>query len=500
MISSLNNQKTILVCLFLTIHFSLSAQHLGKIELQNLSIITDTPIMPVNENDDILIEGSYYLDKEFDKIIIGNKRQGQTFIYDAKQQIIKAGMSFYLYRNGRLNISYKAQREMPDGESVEKFIVTLMNDNSKVHTKTKYIYNNQNQIEQKEIYEDSGLIGTCKYEYDALGRIIHVDHVMRDVYRRTVPVEDIMYEYNANNDIVLKYDKPTFIELDGKKGTFSDGYKYIYTNELPKEMSLVTKSSIKVTITTKGESMTVSYSSAKHKELVVGSALAADLSRGQIKMTIATNPNPTWEVGKTTYYEYDFNPQGNWIMRKSFQKNKDGNIQLIEANYREFRNRAYILQEKERKKQEKLIQEQKEREAAESQMIEAMKQQQVINLAARINANNQAIQRLYTNEDVVVYGFNVGGGVKKPQLYSAYQSVMLFYENYINNIITDKSYIITNMENIEQRMNTILRMQENMAGIFFTSKTKAIEKELKNKTEILSKLEFLSNEALGLVK
>jgi len=318
-------KKHILI-LFLT--FSISfyySQNTTDFDLANLALITNTPPMKSkNKKFNVLVGGQIKVEKNFDEYQYKKISAGDFFVYDENGRILRkysngAGMVLFSYENNKLVSSIFYGDLYFETYNLSFLLKTdeLIPSNPYIINKTKYIYNERNQIINKKSFNSSGDEKNTYYEYDSKGRISKINGTV--------------YKYDENNNIILMAEQNKDFVLANQNVLYQEGTAFSFENSLLSITKNVFRSNLKMNIVDKVKNIqkTVSVTPIIHDSYPFLKA------QGLLIKFIKTN-DTDWQTNSEEKYTYEFNEFGDWITRITHKKNKNGDYTISGGTYREF--------------------------------------------------------------------------------------------------------------------------------------------------------------------
>ncbi len=486
--------KTILTfLLLLTFSFNAFPQVSSIIDKNNLSIITNTPLIFENGIDNLLFKGNYPFYFSFDSLQIdSSKIYNSSYLFNKNGRIILkikydgdpySCNVYYYTKEGQLDKSYylfnvDRIKELLDSLSSNIFYINTnfisLAKSCDVAELTKYQSNENGQISKSIVIKSNGNENVFDYQYDEKGRLIKI------LYNNEL---DKTFTYDQNENILTKEDSPKIISTAGNC-KYIEAERFIYDNNVLVQIDKVCKTNKNINI--KDSSGNINQSLPLTPELA-NSVMYANLNATSI--TIIDTPNPKWEILSSTVYENKLNEFKNWTIRKTYSIH-DNSKKLQHVEFQLFDSKERLDKVKKDREQTLVI----EKEEKERKINEALAQEELLRIEEQktqeikdhIERNHEEIMNQYL--DVSSFSNNNNSSTikkisdtmelnkiqRKKIIFDAYQTT---YSDCINS-------------SNKEKLNDMLLIQNNMS-ILFNAKTKRIEKEIINKQTISDKIAFL---------
>lgn len=518
-------KSKLIILVLLTFSFNAFSEVISTIKKNNLSIITNAPLIFDNGKDNLLYKGDYTFRYNFDSLQIDTtKKYNSSYLFNQNGQIVQKTCFngdpyscnvYYYTKDGKLDKSYY----LVNTNHIEVFLDSLSSNifylknnfttlakSSDVAQLTKYQYNDKGQLSKYIILDSDGNENVFEFQYDDKSRIIKV-FKNKDLKS--------LYFYDQFDNIVIKEDAPQIITASGNC-KYIEAEKYIYKNNELIQIDKICKSDKKVNIKIPSKNINQSVSLTP---TLANSVMYANSNGTTISIIDA--PKPQWEVLNSIIYENTLNSFHNWLTRRSFNMQKDKSKKLIGIEFQKFDSKEKIderknenlkQQTKERERlleiqrieKERKLKEAKEREQAleierkenERKINEAKEQEEVLRkerlktqeLIEQIKRNHLEIMKLYFNTssfsnnnnpstiNQISDTFKLNKLKRKKVIFDVYQTIYLDFTN----------------STAKERLDDMLLIQNNMT-VLFDAKTKKIEKEIVTKLTIPEKSEYLKD-------
>lgn len=305
--------------------FSYSQTQNDKIRLQNISLITNTPLIDSKIRDfKVLSNGKITTQNSYDEVHFIRDNVKSFHVYDDHKKLTKSftnGINIiqYSYENDNLISSIYYTDMYYDTSSLEFLNKTdeILKSHHYILNKTTYSYKS-GHISNKTAINKSGEKTVTQYDYDSKGRISKINN--------------FTIEYDYNDNIILIHGINKEFVLENNKILYSEATKFIHENSLLKYTQKVFKTNfiIQVTDNNKGIVKKIPMTPLIAKSIPI-------LKSQGVKVQLLKNNNPEWEVEQNVKHEYEFNEFGDWIEKKSYKENfKNNEFKPFEGEYRSF--------------------------------------------------------------------------------------------------------------------------------------------------------------------
>lgn len=311
-----------IIILFCNNFFSQSQNE--KIGLQNISLITNTPLIDSKIKFNVLSNGKITTQNSYDEVHFIHDNVKSFHVYDDEKNIKKSftngvNIILYSYENKKLVSSEYYTDLYYDTNSLDFLNKTdeILKSHHYILNKTFYSYTT-GKISNKTVVNKSGEKTVTYYDYDSKDRINKINNF---------PIE-----YDNNDNIILIHGINKEFVLENNKIIYSEATKFIHENSLLKNTQKVFKTNfiIEVTDNNKGIVKKIPMTPLVAKSIPI-------LKLQGLKIQFLKNNNPEWEVEQNIKHEYEFNEFGDWIEKKSYKENfKNNEFKPFEGEYRSF--------------------------------------------------------------------------------------------------------------------------------------------------------------------
>lgn len=321
-------QKKYLFLFLIFINIIVSSQIINdKIQLQNISLITNTPLLETkNISFNLLSSGKLKIETNYDEVKF--MRGGEKFfhIYDKNKKLLKTfsngvNLILYNYENEKL-ISSVYYTDLYFNTNNHNFINQadeLLKSHNYILNKTLYEYDGDRIINKKVIKKD-GEETITTFAYDSKNRINLIN--------------GYVINYDGNDNIIfIEGIKKDFI-VDNHKVFYYEGLKFIHDNSLLKNTQKIFKTNyiLHVVDSNKGIEKKIPLTPLVAKSLPL-------LKLQGVKVQFVKNGLEDWEIEENIIHEYEFNEFNDWIEKKSYKENLESKKRKpLEGEFRNFSN------------------------------------------------------------------------------------------------------------------------------------------------------------------
>lgn len=299
----------------------------NKIQLQNISLITNTPLLQAkNLSFNLLSSGKLKFETSYDEVKFMRAEEKFFHVYDKNKKLLKTysngiNLILYNYENQKL-VSSVYYTDMYFNTNNHDFINQtdeLLKSHNYILNKTFYSYDGDKIINKKVIKKD-GEETLTNFAYDSKNRINLINGYA------------ISYDDN-DNIILIEGIKKDFI-VDNHKVFYSEASRFIHDNSLLKNTQKVFKTNYILHV--------VDSKKAIEKRIPLTPLVAKSLpilKLQGVKVQFIKNNIEDWEIEEDIIHEYEFNEFNDWIEKKSYKENLESKKRKpVEGEFRNFSN------------------------------------------------------------------------------------------------------------------------------------------------------------------